>query len=90
MKANERERNQFDHALDEILELFNHLEDDEPLVHFDQEVMEKLQKAKLKFGASEVDSRINTVCREMLSWLDLDDVVLDNQNDEDEKEQQEK
>lgn len=76
MKANKRERNQFDHALDEILELFNNLEDDEPIIHFEPQVLEQVQKAKIKFGAEEVYSKINTICREMLSWLDLDDVQL--------------
>lgn len=82
MKANEREREKFDHAVDEILELFNNLEDDEPLVRFEPKIAERLQKAKVKFGAVEVNERINTVCREMLSWLNLDDVEEDNGKDE--------
>ncbi|HET7629416.1 MAG TPA: hypothetical protein VFK44_13665 [Bacillales bacterium] len=74
MKANAAERKKFDKALDDILELFNDLEDDQPVVRFDEAIVEQIGKAKRKFGAREVDTKINTVVREMLSWLDLDEV----------------
>ncbi|MFB4165249.1 atypical membrane-integrating protein (Mistic protein) [Alteribacillus sp. JSM 102045] len=81
MKANENDYNKYSEAIDKIqegnnamIELFNELEDDDPLIRFGDDVMENIEKAKKKFGDEMVDEKINTVVREMLSWLDLDDV----------------
>ncbi|WP_188456431.1 atypical membrane-integrating protein (Mistic protein) [Virgibacillus oceani] len=74
MKATELETKRFDKALDEILDLFNNLERDDPIIHFGDDVIENIERAKKKYGDDMVDEKINTVVREMLSWLDLDDI----------------
>ncbi|MEN1967824.1 hypothetical protein WMZ97_07040 [Lentibacillus sp. N15] len=74
MKATELETKRFDKALDEFIELFNNLEQDEPIIHFGEDVVKNIELAKKKYGDDMVDGKINTVVREMLSWLDLDDV----------------
>ncbi|WP_158737456.1 atypical membrane-integrating protein (Mistic protein) [Alteribacillus sp. YIM 98480] len=81
MKANENDHHKYSEAIDKIqegnnamIELFNELEDDDPLIRFGDDVMENIEKAKKKFGDDVVDEKINTVVREMLSWLDLNDV----------------
>lgn len=76
MKANEYETKRFDKALDEILDLFNNLENDEPIIDFNDDVLELIEKAKKKYGIEQVSGKINTIVEEMLSWLDLDDVDL--------------
>ncbi|MFC7392627.1 atypical membrane-integrating protein (Mistic protein) [Scopulibacillus cellulosilyticus] len=88
MKANDQERKKFDKALDDILELFNELEDDKPLIDFDDDVIENIEKTKLKFGESETNEKINTLIRDMLSWLDLSDVDLEEDTEDDEKEEE--
>ncbi|GGB45464.1 hypothetical protein F3157_15085 [Virgibacillus dakarensis] len=79
MKANELETKRFDKALDEFIELFNNLEKDEPIIHFEEEVVQNIERAKKKYGNDMVDEKINTVVREMLSWLDLEDVEEDEE-----------
>lgn len=79
MKATDLEKKRFDKALDEILDLFNNLEADEPIIHFKEEVLVNIERAKIKYGSDMVDEKINTVVHEMLSWLDLDDVQTDEE-----------
>ncbi|MFC3040449.1 hypothetical protein ACFOGI_09350 [Virgibacillus xinjiangensis] len=83
MKANDEERNRFDKAVDEILDLFNNLEDDQPIIHFSEDVMENIERAKKKYGDDMVNGKINTVVREMLSWLDLENVDLEEKGNDD-------
>lgn len=84
MKANELETKRFDKALDEFIELFNNLEKDEPIIHFEEEVVQNIERAKKKYGNDMVDEKINTVVREMLSWLDLEDVEEDEEGTDEE------
>ncbi|WP_199868573.1 hypothetical protein [Virgibacillus senegalensis] len=86
MKATELESKRFDKALDEILDLFNNLESDAPIIDFGQDVLDNIARAKKKYGDKMVDEKINTVVREMLSWLDLDDVQLDPEEEESDQE----
>ncbi|QKY68642.1 hypothetical protein [Lentibacillus sp. CBA3610] len=79
MKASELETKRFDKALDEILDLFNNLEEDKPVIQFDAEVLENIERAKIKYGSDMVDEKINTVVHEMLSWLDLDEVQTEEE-----------
>ena len=72
MKANDIERNKFDKALDVMIELFNNLEDDIPVIQFHDDVLEKIALAKKKYGDQEVNDRINKMVMNVLSWLDLD------------------
>jgi hypothetical protein len=85
VKATELESKRFDKALDEIIELFNNLESDDPIIHFSDEVIDNIERAKIKYGVNMVDEKINNVVSEMLSWLDLDDVELDGDAEEVEK-----
>ncbi|HLR61383.1 MAG TPA: hypothetical protein VK097_02975 [Lentibacillus sp.] len=79
MKASDLETKRFDKALDEILDLFNNLEEDKPVIQFEADVLDKIERAKIKYGGDMVDEKINTVVHEMLSWLDLDDVQTDSE-----------
>lgn len=45
MKATEIESKRFDKALDEILDLFNNLESDEPIIKYNDEVLSFIEKA---------------------------------------------
>ncbi|SDJ88061.1 hypothetical protein [Sediminibacillus albus] len=83
MKATDIESKKFDKALDEILDLFNNLESDDPIIHFGQDVMDNIERAKKKYGNDMVDEKINTVVREMLSWLDLDEVDMEEEGNSD-------
>ncbi|UOR14159.1 atypical membrane-integrating protein (Mistic protein) [Halobacillus amylolyticus] len=85
MKATDIETKRFDKALDEILELFNNLENDDPIIHFGDDVINNIERAKKKYGHDLVDEKINTVVSEMLSWLDLEDADSeeDQQDEED-------
>lgn len=81
MKANEKDYQKYSDAIDQIqqgndamIDLFNEMEDDTELIGFDQKVVEQIEKAKVKFGDDAVNEKINTVVREMLSWLDLEGV----------------
>lgn len=78
MKATELEKKRFDKALDEFIELFNNMEDDKPIIQFSEEVLENIDRAKKKYGEEMVNDKINTVVREMLSWLDLEDVEAED------------
>lgn len=82
MKATEIESKRFDKALDEMLDLFNNLESDEPIIQFNDEVLTYIEKAKKKYGEDMVNEKVNSVVGEMLSWLDLDDVELDEEVEE--------
>ncbi|RKQ34752.1 hypothetical protein [Oceanobacillus halophilus] len=86
MKATEIESKRFDKALDEILDLFNNLESDEPIIQYSEEVLKYIELAKKKYGDDLVNEKVNTVVGEMLSWLDLDEVEL---GEEEEKETEE-
>ncbi|MGP4105515.1 atypical membrane-integrating protein (Mistic protein) [Virgibacillus sp. L01] len=81
MKANEKDYKKYSDAIDQIqqgndamIDLFNEMEDDTELIGFDQKVVEQIEKAKAKFGDDAVNEKINSVVREMLSWLDLEGV----------------
>ena len=86
MKANDIERKRFDEALDVIIDLFNNLENDRPIIQFDDEVVEQIEKAKIKYGEDTVNERINKIVQDMLAWLDLEDVELGEEEDSGEEE----
>lgn len=89
MKATELESKRFDKALDEIIDLFNNLENDAPIIQFSDDVLENIERAKKKYSDDVVNDKINTVVREMLSWLDLEDVNLEDDEVEEENEESE-
>lgn len=85
MKANDVERKKFDKALDDMIELYEGIEDDEPIISFENDVFVLLEKAKVKYGVRAVNEKVNTVCRAMLTWLPLDDVNLEEDEEEEEE-----
>ncbi|WP_159462051.1 atypical membrane-integrating protein (Mistic protein) [Salirhabdus sp. Marseille-P4669] len=87
MKASDLERKKFDKALDVIIELFNNLENDEPIINFKDDVWITIQKAKKKYGDEMVDEKLNTIVMETLSWLELEDVVLEEEEEATEEEE---
>ncbi|GAA0502455.1 hypothetical protein GCM10008986_32550 [Salinibacillus aidingensis] len=83
MKATDFEQKRFDKALDEIIDLFNNIENDVPIIQYSDDVVESIEKAKKKYGEDTMNERINNVVGEMLSWLDLEDVELEETVDDD-------
>ncbi|MGY4689119.1 atypical membrane-integrating protein (Mistic protein) [Salibacterium sp. K-3] len=88
MKANKVDFNKYSEAIDkisegnnEMIELFNEIEDDDPLISFHEDVIENINKAKKKYGSNVVDEKVNTVVGEMLSWLDLEKVELEEEDE---------
>ncbi len=86
MKANDIERKRFDEALDVIIDLFNNLENDRPIIQFNDEVLEQIEKAKIKYGEDTVHERINKIVQDMLAWLDLEDVEIEEEEESGEEE----
>ena len=70
-------------ALDVFIDLYNQSEDDTFYVQLDDEVIDLIQKAKKAFGPKVVNQKVNTIIKEVLSFLPLDDY---SENDEDEDE----
>lgn len=70
-------------ALDVFIDLYNQSEEDTFYVQLDDEVIELIQKAKNAFGQEVVNQKVNTIIKEVLSFLPLDDYIG---NDEDESE----
>jgi len=88
MKANSKESQAFSDAIDSvnngmetIINFYNELEEDEPLIKFDDAVIDEIMKAKGKYGNDFVNQKINNLVKEMLSWLPLDDgEKVENEN----------
>ncbi|MBR3121648.1 hypothetical protein [Oceanobacillus profundus] len=59
IESNRLETKRFDKALDEILDIFNNIEDDEPIINFNVEVLELIEKAKKKYGIEKVSEKIS-------------------------------
>lgn len=74
---------QMQEALDIFIELYNQSEEDTFYVQLDDEVIELIQKAKNAFGQEMVNQKVNTIIKEVLSFLPLDDYI---ENDKDESE----
>ncbi|MFC4323439.1 atypical membrane-integrating protein (Mistic protein) [Litchfieldia salsa] len=56
-------------GLDEIIALYNEAEEDRPFIQFEPVVMESIEKAKETFGEEEISRRINTIIKEVFSFL---------------------
>lgn len=72
-------------ALDVFIDLYNQSEEDTFVVQLDDEVIELIQKAKNAFGPDVVNQKVNTIIKEVLSFLPLDD-YSDKDNEEEENE----
>ncbi|MCG3421233.1 atypical membrane-integrating protein (Mistic protein) [Oceanobacillus jordanicus] len=80
MKANEKDYQKYSDAIDRIqegneamIELFNELEKDNPVIELNEEVLKNITRAKEKYGEEVIDQKINSIIAEMLSWLDLNE-----------------
>ena len=50
MKATDLERQRFEKALDEILDLFNNIEEEVSIINFSEDVIDNIGRAKKKYG----------------------------------------
>ncbi|MCF6136709.1 atypical membrane-integrating protein (Mistic protein) [Pseudalkalibacillus berkeleyi] len=78
MKADKREYNELSRAidrvsegLDSVIELYNELEEDKPIIKLDDQVLTQLEEAKEKYGEEFIDKKLNSLVKEALSWLEL-------------------
>ncbi len=85
MKADEKENSQFSGALDVMIELFNNLEEDEPLISYTEENAGLIEKAKAQYGGEAIDKKINNIISEMLSFLPLDTKKSGKETEDNEK-----
>ena len=76
MKLNENEKkslsdsiDKLNEGLDVVIQLYNEAEEDKPLIEFDQEVIEAIERAKEAFGEEEITRRINTIIKEIFAFL---------------------
>jgi hypothetical protein len=77
LKADKREYNELSRAidrlsegLDSVIELYNELEEDKPIINLDDQILSDLEEAKEKHGEDFIDKKLNTLIKEALSWLD--------------------
>ncbi len=77
MKAEKREYNEMSRAidrvsegLDSIIEMYNEIEEDKPIIKLDDQVLSNLEEAKEKYGEDFIDKKLNNLIKEALSWLD--------------------
>ncbi|MCA1032723.1 atypical membrane-integrating protein (Mistic protein) [Bacillus timonensis] len=81
MKLKDEDKNSFSEAIDKLNEgldvvigLYNDAEEDKPLIVFDEEVMVAIEKAKQTIGEEAITKKINTIIKEVLSFLpDMED-----------------
>jgi Membrane-integrating protein Mistic len=59
-------------GLEAMIELYNDMEEETPFIDLEDGVLEDLEKAKQKYGADYVSKKVNTILKEVLTWLDLE------------------
>ncbi|MED1862093.1 hypothetical protein P4V41_01290 [Fictibacillus nanhaiensis] len=76
MKYNKEDREKYSEAidrmqegLDSMIDLYNEAEDDEELIQYDEEVIVAIRQAKESFGGQFIDQKINTIVKEVLSFM---------------------
>lgn len=76
MKVSEEEKKLLSEAIDKMNEgldtfigFYNDSEEDKPLIEFTDETIETIQRAIEVYGKDEVTTKINTIIREVLSFL---------------------
>jgi hypothetical protein len=76
MKLNEIEKqklsesiDRMNEALDVFIEYYNESDEDKPLIEFEPDVIEAIEKAKVAYGEVETTKRINTIIKEILSFI---------------------
>ncbi|MEH7383321.1 atypical membrane-integrating protein (Mistic protein) [Bacillus sp. JJ1533] len=80
MKLNENEKkslsdsiDKLNEGLDVVIQLYNEAEEDKPLIQFDEDVIQAIEKAKQTFGDEEITRRINTIIKEIFAFLPKDE-----------------
>lgn len=76
MKVNDKEKQNLSEAIDRMnegldafIQLYNESEADKPLIEFDSDTIELIEKAKAIHGDEKITKRINTIVREIFSLL---------------------
>jgi hypothetical protein len=76
VKYNKEDREKYSEAIDRMqegldimIDLYNEAEDDDEIIHFDDEVLQAIQKAKEKYGETFINQKINTIVKEVLSLM---------------------
>ncbi|QFT90371.1 Membrane-integrating protein Mistic [Bacillus sp. THAF10] len=80
MKLSKEEKEQLSEAIDKMnesldvfIEYYNESEDDTPIISFDEEVLSLLEAGKEKYGTEAFSQRINTIMKEVLSFISKED-----------------
>ncbi|WP_078379237.1 atypical membrane-integrating protein (Mistic protein) [Sutcliffiella halmapala] len=60
-------------GLDQFIELYNEAEEDKAIIDFDEEVLQLLEAGKEKFGEAALTKRINTIIKEVLSFVSTEE-----------------
>jgi hypothetical protein len=60
-------------GLEAMIELYNDMEEDVPFIDLEEGVLEDLAKAKRIYGDEYVSKKVNTILKEVLTWLDLEE-----------------
>ncbi len=60
-------------GLEAMIELYNDMEEDTPFIDLEEGVLEDLEKAKRIYGEEYVSKKVNTILKEVLTWLDLEE-----------------
>ncbi len=60
-------------GLEAMIELYNDMEEDTPFIDLEEGVLADLEKAKRIYGEEYVSKKVNTILKEVLTWLDLDE-----------------
>ncbi|MDF0729041.1 atypical membrane-integrating protein (Mistic protein) [Cytobacillus sp. S13-E01] len=78
MKLNEKEKqslsdsiDKMNEGLDVFIQFYNESEEDKPLIEFDEDVIEAIEKAKEAYGEEATNKKINTIIKEVLTFLPI-------------------
>ncbi|WP_226669508.1 atypical membrane-integrating protein (Mistic protein) [Metabacillus litoralis] len=76
MKVNDDEKkllseaiDKMNEGLDSFIEFYNDSEEDKAIIEFSEETIKSIEKAIEVYGKEEVTSKINTIVKEVLSFL---------------------
>jgi hypothetical protein len=76
LKVSDEEKKQLSEAIDKMNEgldafigFYNDSEEDKELIEFSEDTIETIQKAIDTYGKEEVTTKINTIIKEVLSFL---------------------
>jgi len=76
LKINEEEKKLLSEAIDKMNEgldtfigFYNDSEEDRPVIEFTEETLETIERAIKMYGKEEVTAKINTIIKEVLSFL---------------------